>query len=268
MCENELRVTGSPEEVEKFYNENKTDDEELSLKQSVGPSETFDCDKERYQWNIYNWGTKWDLEGARMYTFGDEMAYYFESAWSPPQEWLQFVANKYPLLQFYMQFSEGGCDFWGVRKYVGGKLVHSEDVLMSERALLLYGDELMDEVMGFFYNFYKEGFDLSDADKLENWESEFSEVIVDHVQNSDYENVWVLEHQLMKAVADKMREMLKAAPKIKQLFKEAVAARKLQKSQVNGEIEELAYRPPIPGSLGILKQGGFLYREGLERFNS
>jgi hypothetical protein len=266
-CENELRVSGHPDHVDEFYLDNKTDDEELSLKQSVAAPESLDYDKEWYQWNLNNWGTKWDLKDVRMDKFEAEIVYYFDSAWSPPEEWLQCVANKYPLLQFHMQFSEGGCDFWGVREYDGGELVHSEDESLSEHAWRICGEELLDEVLFFLHNYYKNGFDLAEANKLEKWESEFSEVIEDHVQNSEHENAWVLTNDLMSAVADKMREMLKAISKIKRVFRKAVAVRKLQKSQVNGEIEELAYVPPIPGSLGILQQGGFLYREGLARFD-
>jgi hypothetical protein len=69
-----------------------------------------------YEWNCRNWGTKWDLgekahlfyEMPRLYAQNDprnepdepelEVCYEMESAWSPPVEALNRLAEQYPTI--------------------------------------------------------------------------------------------------------------------------------------------------------------------------
>ena len=98
-----------------------------------------------YDWQIANWGTKWDLDvwHNEGWTFTD---YYsppffeahlnwfetqglsdefdvgkhfhaysinYNTAWSPNEEFLDTISENYPNLRFRHKFAEGGCDFAG-----------------------------------------------------------------------------------------------------------------------------------------------------------
>ena len=50
-----------------------------------------------YDWNVQNWGTKWGthLEEDGIEVDQYNLRFWCETAWSPPNELLQFIANKY-----------------------------------------------------------------------------------------------------------------------------------------------------------------------------
>ena len=63
-----------------------------------------------YSWANKNWGTKWSpydesVDHSNTYTH-----YSFDTAWSPPMEWLKKVSRKFPYLKFNVTWAEeGGC---------------------------------------------------------------------------------------------------------------------------------------------------------------
>ena len=69
-----------------------------------------------YNWNISNWGTKWDA--CNVYhkeVFEDEIQIYFDTAWSPPEGWVNAFYEKTLGLDisFDLLFSEEGMDYAG-----------------------------------------------------------------------------------------------------------------------------------------------------------
>jgi len=71
-----------------------------------------------YDWCITYWGTKWDADFDDVqYVENDEtgiIMIYFESAWSPPVNWLEYVQeNVAPDLDFEMYYEEPGMGFAG-----------------------------------------------------------------------------------------------------------------------------------------------------------
>lgn len=90
------------------------------------------------------WGTKWDACEVRPAFNGEQIwsgdqavvahriqgtgfGYFFETAWSPPSEWMAKAAAKYPELDFRLSFAEPGMDFMGEDTWSGGALVESFD---------------------------------------------------------------------------------------------------------------------------------------------
>jgi hypothetical protein len=70
-----------------------------------------------YDWNVSNWGTKWDCSSSECGYQTDNESYFsvnFDSAWSPPTGWFHKVAEMYPKLNFKLSYSETGCWFAGV----------------------------------------------------------------------------------------------------------------------------------------------------------
>lgn len=67
-----------------------------------------------YDWQVANWGTKWD---ARVEDFDDDnpedVMIYFDTAWSPPIEFLRWFSEQHPDVSFEMEYDEEGMSFEG-----------------------------------------------------------------------------------------------------------------------------------------------------------
>jgi len=48
-----------------------------------------------YDWNVKNWGTKWSTHVDNVEVDEYNLVFWCSTAWSPPNELLQFIANKY-----------------------------------------------------------------------------------------------------------------------------------------------------------------------------
>ena len=67
-----------------------------------------------YDWCISNWGTKWDVQAVLEDEGHGYLEYSFDSAWSPPVEWLEKAARDYPELYFRLKYEEEDASFVGV----------------------------------------------------------------------------------------------------------------------------------------------------------
>jgi hypothetical protein len=67
-----------------------------------------------HDWSSNNWGTKWDCEAENYNITENTFTTYFESAWSPPINWLELVQDKFPNLLFKLEYMEIGNWFCGV----------------------------------------------------------------------------------------------------------------------------------------------------------
>ena len=59
-----------------------------------------------YNWNITNWGTKWDASDITFSFEKDALHYTFSTAWSPPGPIFAAISNANPELQFHFVFEE------------------------------------------------------------------------------------------------------------------------------------------------------------------
>ena len=66
-----------------------------------------------YDWNVYNWGTKWDIDQAEC--DGDEYSFEctFETAWSPPEEICYAIKEQFDDLSVSWFYDEPGCEVAG-----------------------------------------------------------------------------------------------------------------------------------------------------------
>ena len=100
-----LNIDGSKEHLEKFYNENKSDELELDFFKSAPLQNDIEASD--------IWGTKWnaiDCE-AEFQNDGDSgvtLHYQFQTAWDEPYGWFKIVAQKYPELEFCIAFEDEG----------------------------------------------------------------------------------------------------------------------------------------------------------------
>ena len=70
-----------------------------------------------YEWHLQHWGTKWDLapeEIQREKTNERTYKYYFDTAWGPPDKWLETIGKLYPTINFKLKYEEPGMGFKGI----------------------------------------------------------------------------------------------------------------------------------------------------------
>jgi hypothetical protein len=86
-----------------------------------------------YDWNITNWGTKWDIifdehSEADIIELQDEwcLNWYFETAWSPAEPVFRAMAERFPNLEFNFQVTEEANFYAGYQIYKGGVLVKDD----------------------------------------------------------------------------------------------------------------------------------------------
>jgi len=102
------------------------------VEEKAGNVELIDGYKCRYDWEHANWGTKWGACDTVFERRGDDDAFYgFQSAWSPPIEWMKKVVAmpEFAMLQFELSYGEYGMGFTGTATSDDGELIdaYSED---------------------------------------------------------------------------------------------------------------------------------------------
>lgn len=118
-CYNELNVIGEIADINKFVNDVKSDESPLSFEklfpvpQEIKNTNAEKISYEHYEWCFYNWGTRSEADDQEVdfdeYEVKNNMhgvVYTFATAWSPPNEWLKYVAVLYPTLRFDLSYEE------------------------------------------------------------------------------------------------------------------------------------------------------------------
>lgn len=176
-CENKLTVAGEQKNIEAFFDASTglpadyplTEFEKKLYPDYERPTEKRFCfnalvpvpgevleigfdghgvlgaDDERidgYNWQIRNWGTKWDIynDAAEPEFMNGEAVLYFDTAWAPPEGWLETVAPMFPDLFFCLEYNEPGMCFAGRVEYTDGKNTYAE-YISGKEYLALYADE-------------------------------------------------------------------------------------------------------------------------------
>jgi hypothetical protein len=79
-----------------------------------------------YNWSVENWSTKWDAAYTHFAITDDEAVVTFNTAWSPPRNWLQAVIAAHPEGRTQLAYAEGGMGFYGRDVFVDGEQVVEE----------------------------------------------------------------------------------------------------------------------------------------------
>lgn len=83
-----------------------------------------------YEWENKYWGVKWGACDAQLNDHGNEVEYLFDTAWGPPIEWLNHVAEQWPGLSFSFRYEESGMGFCGDALWEGGVCIeHNQDCM-------------------------------------------------------------------------------------------------------------------------------------------
>ena len=119
---NQLKITGSKEAIEKVKTQlskpyrREIDgtvyecDDVISFWNVVEPTgealETYGS-AGWYDWNVENWGTKWDCSETVMEDYSSgEVAYMFNTAWSPPTPIASTLSKQHPDVEITLSYEE------------------------------------------------------------------------------------------------------------------------------------------------------------------
>jgi hypothetical protein len=129
---NYLTVSGSVEDMDTWRIK-------LANDKSIEPLLSFnkllplpeDMQEKWYEWRNANWGTKWDIgpdENGQPPDASSPTEYFydFETAWSPPLEWLHNIAPNFPGLKFELGWYEEQMYFGGVTIIEDGQVIKDE----------------------------------------------------------------------------------------------------------------------------------------------
>ena len=152
-CSNDLRIEGELKEVEKFKKENKGSidfndyipypkefEKKVISKQATirGVVDSKDgYNSGGYEWCIKEWGTKWNCSDCKIdkissWKYKDkivnaEIAYHFDTAWSPPIPVIIAMSKKYPKLKLDLRYFECGAGYNGILIVEKGKPSMNEE---------------------------------------------------------------------------------------------------------------------------------------------
>lgn len=77
--------------------------------------------KDWYDWNVANWGTKWDITPNDVDVSYEKntgtITSTFQSAWAPPIEAMKKIVAKYPKISIRLDYVETGACFAGTYSY-------------------------------------------------------------------------------------------------------------------------------------------------------
>ena len=82
-----------------------------------------------YSWRLQHWGTKWNVgvqyaDRWREDAINDTLSYFFDSAWSPPEEACKTLSKRYKSLRIELSYDEPGNDFAGETHWLGGEEIY------------------------------------------------------------------------------------------------------------------------------------------------
>lgn len=86
-----------------------------------------------YNWNVANWGTKWNCgevwhdRTTEEITEEGRTSYNFDTAWSPAEPVVAALAKQFPTLSITHRYCEGGMGFAGQVVYLNGNEATRED---------------------------------------------------------------------------------------------------------------------------------------------
>lgn len=150
-CENKLIVTGSNDILDELV-KSLVYEKEMEY---FGTMKFFAMNKlhpgldpEKYpnnwrDWRIANWGTKWECEVNKIDIQDGIVTLHFDSAWSPPIPFIQYISKKYfPTLHFKLTYIELGVWYCGMSECKNGVLTESigEILVVDENGEYVYWD--------------------------------------------------------------------------------------------------------------------------------
>tara|TARA_B100000902_G_scaffold140349_1_gene138330 strand:+ start:248 stop:985 length:738 start_codon:yes stop_codon:yes gene_type:complete len=212
-CENTLIIGNTNNKLETFFNENKTNDNELDFNCVCPvPNELYNTESHNknndnyskelekkygysdwYTWCCNNWGTKWNSSDVDYYKEDNTITYSFNTAWGPPGEWFKKLCDKYSDFELTLKYEECGMDFGGIMTYTNNELLEEEYTLSEyiwENCNQNYVYETINHIIS------NNDDDLENIDDLTD---QVIEILYDEINNA---------HSIYSVIYDKITEEL------------------------------------------------------------
>ena len=124
-CENRVEIYGSEEDIKLFkdyvsdgdllisFQKIKPLPEELAHTRSPSGEPNVDLINKYgtdnwYDWQINNWGVKWDVADATLEEGEDYLTYRFDTPWGPPEEIYDLIREEFPDISMSWFYDEPG----------------------------------------------------------------------------------------------------------------------------------------------------------------
>ena len=122
-CENNISISGPLDKIKNLYDSICSKGLLTALVPRPEDEDNW------YEWNIENWGTKWDIEAyiAPRDENDDTGQLNFDSAWSPPIDAFVEISSQFPELRIECRYFEEGCNFVGVCIIEDGAVVAEDE---------------------------------------------------------------------------------------------------------------------------------------------
>lgn len=103
----------TPTDLDAYFGQEKKPDDYEAMSMNTRMHEAMEFKGDHwYNWNIRNWGTKWDANEVSFDDLNGSLMYYFATAWSPAEGAFRAMVEQHPDLQFeFVNVEEQG---WGV----------------------------------------------------------------------------------------------------------------------------------------------------------
>lgn len=144
-CNNAFHIHGTQEEINHFlskWTNKKCIDGEWTSKRCLKFNDFVTIPKEEeenwYDWNVNNWGTKWDLveDMTTVITLDTEIQVETQTAWAPPLKFFETLSKMYPTMTFTVSYHEEGMMFCGYAEWSGGEEVTNLHIAYESRRQL------------------------------------------------------------------------------------------------------------------------------------
>lgn len=126
-CDNRLLVDGEPSDILGFARFVSSDSAILDFEKAMPIPTCCVEGADIRDWCTENWGTKWspdceapptdDQELTRIFSGG----FYFLTAWTPPIQFFNRIAELFPNVSIHLDYLEMGCAFAGETDWVNGE---------------------------------------------------------------------------------------------------------------------------------------------------
>jgi hypothetical protein len=89
-----------------------------------------------YEWNVRNWGTKWDISDAMVSREPNKLTYSFSSAWSCPEQAINVLAERFPNVEISLQGYDLSMDWALTCEWGNGEQTFSDETSVSHGFLV------------------------------------------------------------------------------------------------------------------------------------
>lgn len=293
---NHLILKGISSKLEQFFNENKKEkntEEDTERDTEEDTEEELLCFSNKvpiinqdnwYEECIQKWSTKWepyDIFVKEDYSH-DILEYEFNTAWSPPHEWLLTVSKIYPELEFTIYSEDEFINFFCENIYIDGKHTNLYEYDCNEIKdymkdyLKLSPSHIYNYLLSCNYDVQKLSIFLNKKSKIDDNEinennneneineneidSELYDILSDYCnENNLFRNNFV-QNKILEYLIDWIRDNIDNIKNLQSYVRSIFAKRILFRYKIS---KELAVIPPLCNGY----PGGKEYHEGLARFN-